>query len=187
VRRHLQSDGPFHAVSLTGGEPLIWWEFLQGWLPKLKAIHPTTYLETNGTLPDALEGVLPWIDIIAMDLKLPSATADQPCWREHERFLRIAHRGAQRSCTKGSDPFVQEVFVKLTVTADTHDADLRRACDLVAAVDARTPVVLQPVTPWGTACGVPTDDQISRWQHQAKERVAGVQVIPQLQRALGVP
>ncbi len=222
VHRHLQSNGPFHAVSLTGGEPLIWWRFLQGWLPKLKAIHPTTYLETNGTLPDAFQGVLAWIDIIAMDLKLPSSTGERPFWTEHECFLRAAHSASRCQVARNSigDNRLQAesvpgtVFVKLTVTADTRDEDLRRACDLVAAVDARIPVVLQPVTPppvfdpkgrfskrnpplagkpgggvtpWRAVSGVPSDDQISRWQHQAEERVAGVQVIPQLQRALGVP
>jgi len=71
VRRQIEGSGVFHAISLTGGEPLLWWRFLKEWLPRLKAdcemsssgltggsAPPRIYLETNGTLPEALEAIL---------------------------------------------------------------------------------------------------------------------------------
>src|SRR5438876_3429225 len=63
-----------HSVSLTGGEPLLHARFLEGWLPEVRALGLGVYLETNGLLPEHLERVLPQIDIIGMDVKLPSAT-----------------------------------------------------------------------------------------------------------------
>lgn len=175
VRRHLETAGPFHAVSLTGGEPLLWAGFLRGWLPGLKAMGQTVYLETNGTLPSALEEVLPWTDIVAMDVKPPSATADREVWDEHERFLRIC-AGARK-----------EVFVKVVVTARTLDEEIRRGVDLVAAVGPEVPFVLQPVSPWGPVREGPSPEQISRWSRLAGSALKDVRVVPQLHRLLGVP
>ena len=182
VGRFLREEGPFHAVSLTGGEPLLWAPFLKGWLPWLKEMGQRTYLETNGTLPDALEELLPWIDIIAMDVKPPSATADRPVWEELERFLRTAHAGAARAGAE-SRP---ELFVKVVVTPETADEEVARSAHLVAAVDCRIPVVLQPVTPWGEVAGIPSAEQVARWKRLAGRELADVRVLPQVHRLLGV-
>ena len=175
VQSRIQTDGPFHAVSLTGGEPLLWSGFLKNWLPELKRMGQTTYLETNGTLPDALAEVLPWIDIVAMDLKPPSATADRPFWKEHERFLRLSHDAGR------------DLFVKVVVTADVQESEVRQAVDLVASVDPAIPVVLQPVTPWGTVREGPSWSQLSAWSRETGEKLADVRVLPQVHRILGVP
>ena len=114
VSQLLVERGPHDAVSLTGGEPLLWWRFLTALLPRLKAMGQRTYLETNGTLPDALSEVLEWIDVIAMDLKPPSATADRPTWAEHTAFLDAALRARKPP----------ELFIKVVVTPDTTEADL---------------------------------------------------------------
>lgn len=183
VRTRIERDGPFHAVSLTGGEPLLWSRFLQQWLPELKTMKQTTYLETNGTLPDALAQVLPWIDIIAMDLKPVSATGDRPFWNEHRRFLQIAQEGA-RHLDAWHRP---EVFVKVVVTADTAESELQQVVDLVASIDSEIPLVLQPVTPWGAVKESPAWDALAVWRRQASEKLAGVRVLPQVHRLLGVP
>lgn len=170
----IKGRGPFHAVSLTGGEPLLWSRFLREWLPQLKGMGQTTYLETNGTLPDALSEVLPWIDIIAMDVKPPTATADRPFWREHDQFLRLClNAGAQ-------------VFVKVVVTPQTADEEIQKACDLVASVSREIPVVLQPVTPWGAVKESPRGEQLSAWSRRAAGRLADVRILPQVHRLLGV-
>ncbi len=175
VADQLSKNGPFHAVSLTGGEPLLWSRFLKEWLPDLKRMGQTTYLETNGTLPDALSEVLPWIDIVAMDLKPPTATADRPFWKEHAEFLR-------RSTAAGRD-----VFVKIVVTERTADEEVETACELVASVDRKIPVVLQPVTPWREVRERPGWDQLSSWSHRAAEKLEQVRTLPQVHRLLGVP
>ena len=53
-----ESKGPHHSVSLTGGEPLVYTEFLNSFLLLLKKNRFKSYLETNGTLPLALEDVI---------------------------------------------------------------------------------------------------------------------------------
>lgn len=175
VRARLAAEGPHQAVSLTGGEPLLWWKFLRGWLPRLKESSPRTYLETNGTLPNALAEVLPWIDIVAMDIKPPSATADRAVWKEHQAFLRIAADAKRK------------VFVKIVMTQETSDEELQRAVELVQQVDARIPVVLQPVTPCGPVLEGPLPERLEQWRARAGERLADVRVIPQMHRVWGVP
>ena len=175
VRRFLESRGPFHAVSLTGGEPLLWAGFLRGWLPWLREMEQMVYLETNGTLPSALEEVLPWTDIVAMDLKPPSATADRETWGEHERFLRL--------CAEAG----KEVFVKVIVTPETLDAEVRRSAKLVAAVDPEVPFVLQPVTPWGPVSAGPSQEQLARWSGLVGSALRTVRIVPQVHRLLGIP
>ncbi len=174
VGEFVRRDGPFHAVSLTGGEPLLWASFLKGWLPELKSLGQKIYLETNGTLEPSFKEVSDWIDIVAMDLKPPSATADRSVWTEHDAFLRSA-RGNGR-----------ELFVKVVVTADTREEELRQGFDLVARVDREIPVVLQPVTPWGPVRQAPSEEQIARWVRAGEETLADVRVLPQIHRMLGV-
>lgn len=176
VSQVLITGGPHEAVSLTGGEPLIWRQFLTAFLPRLKAMGQRTYLETNGTLPKALAEVLEWVDIIAMDVKPPSATADRAMWREHAAFLEVARH---------ADHPV-ELFVKLVVTPQTADDELDHAVALIAAADRRIPLVLQPVTPCGPVASAPTSQQLSGWFRRARAELDDVRIIPQIHPMLGV-
>ncbi len=174
VESLLRDHGPFHAVSLTGGEPLLWSEFLRAWLPRLKSLGVRTYLETNGTLEAPLKELMDWIDIVAMDLKPPSATADRPVWPAHAAFLRTAYRAGR------------ELFVKIVVTAETKEEELRQSYQLVAEVNREIPVVLQPVTPWGPVRESPSQEQLSAWTRAGAELLADVRILPQVHRMLGV-
>lgn len=119
-----------HSVSLTGGEPLVQKEFLLEFIPYLKTHRMPVYLETNGIFFQALDSILSGIDMIAMDIKLPSSTKCQPFWKEHEAFLKVAKR--------------KDVFVKVVVTSDTRQDEIKQCVDLVARVAPETVVYLQP-------------------------------------------
>ncbi|PIQ81483.1 MAG: hypothetical protein COV76_08720 [Candidatus Omnitrophica bacterium CG11_big_fil_rev_8_21_14_0_20_64_10] len=175
VRERVGREGPFDAISLTGGEPLLWADFLAGWLPRLRGLGPRIYLETNGTLPEALNRLGEWIDIVAMDLKPPSATGDRAVWAEHEAFLDAARR------------LNLELFIKLIVTAGTDDGEVERAFRLVAERDPGIPVVLQPVTPHGPVKETPTSDRLLAWQGTGRRLLRDVRILPQVHKLLGVP
>src|SRR5262249_43555873 len=91
AQAHRLYDGA-HSVSITGGEPLLQKDFLKEFCHALRKEGKTVYLDTNGTLPEALSAIIQDIDIIAMDIKLPSSTGQKAFWKEHAAFLRIAHR-----------------------------------------------------------------------------------------------
>ena len=98
-------------VSLTGGEPLLYPEFIAELCKELKRAKAIVYLETNATLPEFLQSLLKNIDIISADIKLPSACG-APYWGEHKRFLSIGKTKA---------------FVKIVLTDKTKPAEISKA------------------------------------------------------------
>lgn len=83
LRRFLVSS-----LAITGGEPLEQAEFLTSWLPTVAA-DCSILLETSGVEVEAMEKILPWVSIVSLDLKIPSATGEGPFWRTHDRFLEV--------------------------------------------------------------------------------------------------
>ncbi|MBI4313252.1 MAG: 7-carboxy-7-deazaguanine synthase QueE [Candidatus Omnitrophica bacterium] len=176
VAQLLAAEGPHEAVSLTGGEPLLWWRFLTGFLPRLKALDQRVYLETNGTLPKALAEVLQWVDVIAMDVKPISATLDRDYRKQHAEFLEVALNA----------PNPVELFVKIVVTPETKDEELGECFELVSSAGKHTPVILQPVTPHGPVTLRPSAEQLRRWLQQGRRHLYDVRILPQIHPMLGL-
>lgn len=103
-----------HSVSLTGGEPLIYADFLKGFLPLLSG-KVLIYLETNATLPDKLKEIFDYVDIISADIKLPSSSG-QNLFDVHEKFFEICKN--------------KEVFIKAVFDNSITDEELKRVCEI---------------------------------------------------------
>jgi 7-carboxy-7-deazaguanine synthase len=173
IKRLNKSKGPHHSVSFTGGEPLLYSDFLKDPLKALKKNSLRSYLETNGTLPDELAKVVEFVDIIAMDLKLPSSTGEGEFWSEHYEFLKIASG--------------KRVFVKLVVTPNTEEEDIYRAVDLVKSVDESVPVILQPATAISALDNRIDNKTISTFLNICtRNKLDDVRVIPQVHKILGI-
>ncbi len=158
-----------HSVSLTGGEPLLQVDFLKDFLPLLKR---KVYLETNGVLPDRLAEVIELVDIVAMDVKLPSATGQSAYWKEHRKFLETA--------------YLKEVFVKIVVTKESNVKEIDEAAALIAEVDDKIPLVIQPVSPHGPVKHRPGAEELLAFHTVAKRKLKEVRVIPQLHKIAGL-
>jgi 7-carboxy-7-deazaguanine synthase len=154
-------------LSLTGGEPLLQKDFLSGWLPRMKPAF-RIYLETNGIQFEALQQVVEFIDVVSMDIKLPSATGLRPFWEEHRKFL-AASRG-------------KECFVKAVMTSDTSRDDIVTAAGIISRFDHAVPFVLQPAS--GTAA--PSPAMLLAFQEIALGILGDVRVIPQVHKMLQV-
>jgi organic radical activating enzyme len=154
--------GAHHSISVTGGEPLLQEDVLLAWLPRLREILPI-YLETNGTLPECLEKVLPWLDFVAMDIKLSSVTGTPTPWNAHQQFLRLATR--VRCC------------VKVVVGDSTSPDELIRAATMVQSMAPETPLILQPLSRGGKIA--PGTEKLLRMQELAAGIYGEVRVIPQ--------
>ena len=160
--------GIHHSISVTGGEPLLHGAQLLDWLPRLRELLPI-HLETNGSLPDALAPLIPHLDYIGMDIKLPSSSGCQGLWREHQAFLELA---SQKS-----------VYVKLVIDKSTEDWEIERSCAMIAGVDAAIPLILQPMThPDGTISISPL--RTLEFQELAS-CLKEVRVIPQTHKFMG--
>ncbi len=164
----LTADGSaVDGVSLTGGEPLAQSGFLASLLRSVPLPRPRL-LETSGTLPDALGKVIDQIDVVSMDLKLPSNTGEVAFWDEHEKFLLIAR---------------EKAYVKILVDGSTANDELVRALSLVARISPATPVFLQPVTP-RPGEGTVSFDRMSDAFAIARDLVGDVRVVPQTHKVL---
>jgi len=167
------AKGPHHSVSITGGEPLVYSEFLKPFLKLLKKAGFSTYLETNGTLPRELDKVIESVDIVAMDFKLPSSTGGKPFWNEHLEFLRIASW--------------KKAFVKVVVTENTTKADIMRAVELVKKIKGNIPFVIQPASPVKQEDKALDNDALMKFVDIGlKHAVDNIRVIPQMHKKMGV-
>ena len=157
-----------HSVSLTGGEPLLYDEFLLELIPLLPGCRRGVYLETNGSLPRELARVIHLVEIVAMDIKLPEVAGVPPLWEVHREFLQVA---AQK-----------KVFVKIVVDDRTSLGELEEALLLVRGV-GDIPLVIQPATlPGGNLAAGP--ERLHVFQRHALRFLSDVRVVPQVHRML---
>jgi 7-carboxy-7-deazaguanine synthase len=169
------NTGKIHSVSLTGGEPLLYANFLQALIPQIKKLGLKIYLETNGTLPKELKKIVNLIDYVSMDIKLPSS-GNPACWKEHQEFLAVLNKSRMRP---------SNYFVKIILTAKTRVAEIKKAVEIIAKVSRHIPLILQPVTPIRQV-RVMLPKNIFAFQDLALESLSSVKVIPQMHKLLGI-
>jgi organic radical activating enzyme len=163
---------PLHSLALTGGEPLLYPDFALALGAALRERGLPLYLETAGHLPAALERVLPVVDYVSLDYKLPhTLAAPVPI----ERFVESARLASGKPS-----------YVKIVVTDQTPEAELEEAARLLGALATPPPVVLQPVTGCSAAGGPPLPGELLTWQRVASRHLPDVRVIPQCHQALGL-
>lgn len=161
-------------VSLTGGEPLLQAAFLQAWLPPLAERGWRFVLETHGLRAPALAPLLPWLEEVVMDVKVPSATLEPPAWEAHAAFLAALAQGGPR------------VTMKAVVSAATRPDELAEVLTLFEAAPEGSNRVLQPLHPFPGAPPPPSFEQLMAWQQAGLERGLDVRVVPQVHRLMGV-
>jgi organic radical activating enzyme len=177
VERLLTLLAPFlstpglHAVAVTGGEPLVQAAFLADLLERGQLPVPVL-LETNGTHPDRLELVLPYVDIVSMDVKLPSNSGEPPLWDRHRAFL--------------AKSIGKTVYVKVPVDEQTLDEEVQRAAALVAAADPAVVLYLQPIVSSAAVSRV-SPARLERFYDIATRELREVRVLPQAHKILGIP
>lgn len=167
IIKNFSGEIPTQAVSFTGGEPLLHWQFVRDVASAVKNFGMKTFLETNGTLPDELKKTLDVIDIISMDIKLPSVAGN--CFSLHEKFLQTAQ--------------AKEVYVKIVLTGETTLEEFLSAVELIASINPKILLILQPVTPLKNVREV-TADKILTMQAIALRKLKNVRAIPQTHKII---
>ena len=168
-----REEGPHAYVSLTGGEPLLYVSFLKPLLPRLKELSFRIYLETSGILWKQLQEVISWTDVVAMDVKPASVTKERSFLREHESFLRLALQ--------------KETFIKMVCSKDLDLNEFGELCDMISRVNARVPLILQPVS---RELEGHEDPELMRLlgelQSIALGRLKDVRIVPRLHKILKI-
>ncbi len=159
----------YHSISFTGGEPLLQKDFLKEVLKLTRKHGLRNYLETNGTLSSELKEVIDFVDIVAMDIKLPSSTEDFPYWRTHRRFLEIAS--------------LKDVFIKMVVCHSTYVEDVINALDLIKEVNPTATIILQPDS---NEPFIDLDSKIEYFKILSERRSLATCTIPQMHKFMGI-
>jgi len=158
-----------HSVSFTGGEPLLQKDFLKEVLKLTHKDNLKNYLETNGTLPDALKEVIDYIHIVAMDLKLSSSTGLNNFWEAHRVFLEVAAK--------------KEVFVKIVICECTEEGDLMDGLKIIRETAKNTILILQPDS---GARQASLDSKLDFFKNICRREKIITCVIPQVHKITGV-
>ncbi len=156
-------------ISLTGGEPLLQAAFIRIFLKANKFKKAFIFLETNGILYHNFNEIKNYVDIVAMDFKLPSSTKTGSFWLEHENFLNLCQG--------------KEVFVKAVITMSTTSRDLKKAAALIRKINKKIPLVLQPDYK-EISTGIVR--KLINFQKTVLDYISDVRVIPQTHKILGV-
>lgn len=159
----------YHSISFTGGEPLLYKDFLKEVLELTSKHGHRHYLETNGTLFFEMEEIIGRIDIVAMDLKLPSSSGMGNLWNMHRKFLKIAVK--------------KEVFLKTIICQGTQEEDLMDALGLIREVSPSSILVLQPNSYENQSV---LNEKLFRFKEIANQHKVTACVIPQIHKIAGL-
>ena len=168
-----KKSGPHACVSLTGGEPLLYADFLKSLCAVLKKRKYRILLETSGVLWRQLAKVVGACDIIAMDLKLASVTRQKEFLEEHRKFLKIAK--------------TKEIYIKIVISKGVDLREYDKHLCMVARVAPHTPVFLQPMSQGKKVYPDPVLMRfLDRLQRTGAKRFPGVRVGIQLQKLMNI-
>jgi 7-carboxy-7-deazaguanine synthase len=159
------------SVTFTGGEPLLQPEAVAALSEATHAVGGRTWLETHGARTNELQEVIGLIDVVSMDIKVPSSSGENIPLEVHANFLSIARQA--------------DVYAKLVVTPETLDEEVVAAARMISSLDSHIPFILQPVTPFGRIKKSPSPDRMLNLQTKCLGIHRATRVIPQTHKFLG--
>lgn len=152
-------------ISFTGGEPLLEADFLFNFLNNYKKeLNKKIYLETNGTLPIELKKIIDLVDIVAMDIKLNSATGQENRFEINEKFLEIAKE--------------KEHFIKIVFDKNILDDEIKNVIDLAKKYNST--IILQPKMP------LDKELELEKIFNKFFEQYKNIRLIPQTHKFLNL-
>ena len=167
LAKEIEQYKNIHSISLTGGEPLLSTDFLQEFLP---LTNKKIYLETNGTLFNELEKIINYIDIISMDIKLPSTTGMPDLFKEHDNFIKIAKKHSK------------EIFAKVVFDTNITDDEINNVIKI--AKENNILIILQPKMD-GEILNLKTEF-INEIFYRFVSKYKNIRLIPQVHKFLNV-
>ena len=165
-----KSSPSLSAICVTGGEPLEQPDFLGELLKAIKPFELPILLETNGVEYESLGRILNLLNVISIDIKLPSTSGRNDLWERHEAFLQVARH--------------KQVFIKVAIDETTEPAEVQRAAEMVAGTLDDPPFFLQPVTDSSGALTVSYRHILELFDVCARQ-LRDVRVMPQIHKVIG--
>ena len=154
-----------NVISFTGGEPLLDIDFLEEFLKNYKdKLNKKIYLETNGTLYDELNRIIDYVDVVAMDIKVKSATNQDNKFLDNENFLKIASK--------------KENFVKVVFDNNIKDDEIENICNISKKYNST--IILQPKMP------LDKDIELINIFNKFYKNYSSIRLIPQVHKFLNL-
>jgi 7-carboxy-7-deazaguanine synthase len=164
-------------ISLTGGEPLLYPEFVRAVASGLRTQGLATFLESAALDAGAFAKCVETLDHASLDYKLPGTLTTGDARAAGEQAAACLAIAAEHSMS---------VDVKIVLTPAVSEDDLGKALTVLAPFRDRFRLVLQPVTPFG-AVGYPcSTDMIGRAARLVSDAGFAPLVLPQIHKLLGV-
>ena len=172
-------------VSVTGGEPLVFPQFVREFGQAVREHGVRMHLETAAHDPEALEACINQVDHLSADYKLPE-TLSQPIDKklllgpgdDHgARHVRCCEIALRRGAT---------VDVKIVLTDNVSDISFERALEQLHGLRSKILLVLQPVTPFGECKRTLPARDLMRFVATAVRHEFDVRVVPQTHKTLNV-
>jgi organic radical activating enzyme len=171
VRALAEESAGIHSISVTGGEPLEQGEFLRAFLGEIRGCGLAVYLETNGLFEDAARATAPLVDIVSMDIKLPSLCGGGDLFPVYRRVLPLYRD--------------RDLFCKVVVAEGFDTREFDEAVRLVARYDPHTPFIIQPAATAAPGTGIKGEALLACYG-KAAVHLDDVRVIPQCHPHLGL-
>jgi organic radical activating enzyme len=160
--RDILKNNLIHSISITGGEPLLYSDFLKSFLPKMFKQKPV-HLETNGTLPEKLKKVIDYIDFVSMDFKTDYFNKEG-FLEQQEEFLWCA---SKKKCQ-----------AKIVITKKIKEEPFKHAISIIEKVDRKIPLILQPN--FGEIKQLKS--KLIKFYKIASQRLENILIIPQIHK-----
>jgi len=160
-------------LSLTGGEPLLYTEFI---LQLAQELPKPLYLETNGMDSRGARRLKHAVDVAACDIKLPEHSASPT----YDLLLREELRTIQEFYLSQTD-----VFIKVVVLKQTSSEMIEFVAQRLAEISTDLLLVLQPVTHTLRAVP-PASGELFQMMDVAARHLSQVRIIPQVHKLLGM-
>jgi 7-carboxy-7-deazaguanine synthase len=162
-------------VSFTGGEPLVWPEFVVATAEPLRTRGFRSHLESAALDPRAFQRVVAQVDHFSADYKLPSTLErDDPRPRNLECVRMAFERGIETS-------------VKIVLTDAVPEAEWRQALSDLSPFRTHVTLVLQPVTRFHKVTAELPRERLWRCAEEARAAGFELRVLPQVHRLMDVP
>ena len=172
-------------VSVTGGEPLVFPEFVREFGRAVRAGGLRVHLETAAVHPDALVKCVDQVDHLSADYKLSEtlgAPADAALATPPEGFGARHRQCCEIALRRGAS-----VDVKIVLTDRVLDPSFERALDDLLPLRDKILLVLQPVTPFGAVKAPVARAELERFVAMAQRAGFDVRVLPQVHKTLQLP
>ena len=149
------------SISFTGGEPLLYVDFLLDLIKKYLKNKFSVYIETNGSLPKQIKKIYKYCDVVSMDIKFQSA-CKKDLFKEHKSFLEVCKN---------------KVFVKTVITKNTTEKEFLKAINIISKTSINIPLVIQP-----SNFDNITNQKVLKFYSIAIIKIKDVRILPQLHK-----